>query len=250
MADRLLGVLRHQLLQVGLGALVLLVGRAGPAVGGGKLRPGVGGAHIDDPDGLQPRSWRLDAEQPGRLAVLDAAPELLLCGQKKVLVQRVGMDLVISTHFPPPVMIDSTADRALATHILCCSWAICFSAARLLRERPGQHELGLEHRAAGVDQAVQRRRHPFMDGMQDPPLHVLDGVAGIALVPAPVEVLGDGAELDDQVVGQIFRLDLPSLLAPEPNEVASSLPMITRASEPPMKERRSQLPDSVPPPYF
>ena len=40
-----------------------------------------------------------------------------------------------------------------------------------------------------------------MDGMLNPPLHVLDGVTGVALVPAPVEVLGDGAELDDQVVG-------------------------------------------------
>ena len=37
--------------------------------------------------------------------------------------------MVISTHLPPPVMIDSTAERALVTHILCCSWAMCFSAA-------------------------------------------------------------------------------------------------------------------------
>ena len=26
-------------------------------------------------------------------------------------------------------MIESTAERALVTHMLCCSWAICFSAA-------------------------------------------------------------------------------------------------------------------------
>jgi hypothetical protein len=36
-----------------------------------------------------------------------------------------------------------------------------------------------------------------MNGMQNPPLHVLDGVAGIALVPAPVEVFGDRPELDN-----------------------------------------------------
>ena len=58
----------------------------------------------------------------------------------------------------------------------------------------------------------------LMDGVLDPPLHVLDRVAGIALVPAPVEVLGDGAELDDQVVGQILRLDLAALLPPQPDE--------------------------------
>jgi hypothetical protein len=37
--------------------------------------------------------------------------------------------MVISTHLPPPVMIESTAVFAAATYILCCSWAMCFSAA-------------------------------------------------------------------------------------------------------------------------
>src|SRR5512146_1283612 len=41
------GILRNQLLQVGLGPLMLLIGRPGPAVGGGKFGPGVRGAHID-----------------------------------------------------------------------------------------------------------------------------------------------------------------------------------------------------------
>jgi hypothetical protein len=31
--------------------------------------------------------------------------------------------MVISTHLPPPVVIESTADRALVTHILC--WQLC-----------------------------------------------------------------------------------------------------------------------------
>ena len=66
-----------------------------------------------------------------------------------------------------------------------------------LRERPGQHELGLEYGATGINEAIQRRRHPFMDGVLNPPLHVLDGVSGIALVPTPVEVLGDLAEMND-----------------------------------------------------
>ena len=87
-----------------------------------------------------------------------------------------------------------------------------------LRERPGQHELGLEHRPAGINEAIQSRRHPLMDGVLNPPLHVLDAVTGVALIPAPVEVLGDRAELDDQVVGEILRLDLAALLAPQPNQ--------------------------------
>jgi hypothetical protein len=56
-----------------------------------------------------------------------------------------------------------------------------------------------------------------MDGM---PLHVLDGVAGIAHVPAPVEVFRDRAELNDQVAGKIFRPDLRRTRS------ASSLPMM------------------------
>ena len=54
---------------------------------------------------------------------------------------------------------------------------------RLLRERPGQHELGFEDGPAGIDHPVQGGRHPFDDRMLDPPLHVLDGMTGVALVP-------------------------------------------------------------------
>jgi hypothetical protein len=42
-------------------------------------------------------------------------------------------------------------------------------------------------------------------------------MAGIALVPAPIEVLGHGAELDDQVVREIFRFNLAAFLAPKSN---------------------------------
>jgi carbamoyltransferase len=35
----------------------------------------------------------------------------------------------ISTHLPPPVMIESAAIRALVTHMLCWSWGMYFSAA-------------------------------------------------------------------------------------------------------------------------
>jgi hypothetical protein len=44
---------------------------------------------------------------------------------------------------------------------------------------------------SGFNQAVHRRRAPFVDGMLDALLHILDG--GVALVPAPAEVLGNAA---------------------------------------------------------
>jgi hypothetical protein len=62
-----------QLFQVRLGAVVLLMGRLGPAIGGGEFRPSIGGAHIDHPDRLEPRP--LDAEETGHLAIADTAPE-------------------------------------------------------------------------------------------------------------------------------------------------------------------------------
>ena len=56
----------------------------------GKLRPGIGCAHVDDPDGFDPRPRRLDAEQARGLAALDAAPELLLRRKQEVLIERIG----------------------------------------------------------------------------------------------------------------------------------------------------------------
>jgi hypothetical protein len=61
-------------------------------------------------------------------------------------------------------------------------------------------------------------------------LDIRDPVARVQFIPAAVEVLGDQAELDDQDAGW---------------RAVSSLPMITRASEPPMKWRRSKLFDAL-----
>ena len=143
--------------------------------------------------------------------------------------------MVISTHLPPPVMIDSTAVREAVTHMLCCSWAMCFSAAAFLRERPRQHELGLEDRAGPLDHAVEGGRHPALDRMKHLALHLGDDLAGIAFVPVPVEVLGHGAELDDQVIREVLRLDLAALFPPKAEQggfiVAHDDPGIRAADE-------------------
>ena len=71
--------------------------------------------------------------------------------------------------------------------------------------------------------------------MLDPSLHVLDGMAGVALIPASVEVLGDRAKLNDQVVREIFWFDLAALFPPQPNEIglviAHNHPSIGSANE-------------------
>ena len=104
-----------------------------------------------------------------------------------------------------------------------------------LRKRPRQHELGFEHSAAGINQAIEGRGHPLVDGMLHPALDVLDRLAGVPLVPTPVEVLGHGSELDDEVVGKVFRLDFASFFVPKPNQrrliVAHNNPGVRAADE-------------------
>src|SRR2546423_288739 len=70
-AGGFLGILRHHFLELGLSALVFLMGRTGAAVYGCKFRPCVGPAHVDNADRLQPGPWRLDPEQVRGLASLD-----------------------------------------------------------------------------------------------------------------------------------------------------------------------------------
>jgi hypothetical protein len=49
-------------------------------------------------------------------------------------------------------------------------------------------------------------------------LDAFDGLPGIALVPMSVEGFGHEAELDDEVAGQVLRLDLAAFLSPEAQE--------------------------------
>ena len=86
-----------------------------------------------------------------------------------------------------------------------------------------------------LDHAVEGGRHPSLDRMKHLALHLGDDLAGIALVPVPVEVLGHGAELDDQVVRQVLRLDLAALFPPQPEQggfiVAHDDPGVRAADE-------------------
>jgi hypothetical protein len=49
-------------------------------------------------------------------------------------------------------------------------------------------------------------------------LHLGDDLPGIFLVPVPVQVLGHAAELDQEVAGQVFRLDFTALFSPKPKQ--------------------------------
>jgi hypothetical protein len=94
---------------------------------------------------------------------------------------------------------------------------VLFSGA-FFRERPGQHELGFEHGAAPLDHSVEGGGHPSQDGMMGAPLDIPDHLAGVGLIPTPVQVLGHTAQLDKEVAGQVLRLHFSTLLLPQAQE--------------------------------
>ena len=87
-----------------------------------------------------------------------------------------------------------------------------------LRKRPGKHELGLEDGAGLFNHAVEGRRHPADHRVLDPPLYLRNEMPGIALEPMPIEGLGHEAKLDDEIGGEVLRLNLAAFLAPQPQQ--------------------------------
>ena len=77
--------------------------------------------------------------------------------------------------------------------------------------------------------------------MPQPMLDAFDSLPGIAFVPMAVEGLGHKAELDDEVAGQVLRLGLAPFLPPQADQGCFILPMIIRASDPPINCLRSNL---------
>ena len=136
-------------------------------------------------------------------------------------------------------MIDSTAVRAATTHILCCSCGMYFSAAASSENDHGSMNLAsntapLASTRPSSVAAIQRSA-----GCWTRCLDIRDDLPGIGLVPAPVEVLGDQpragrSRLPDRSSGSTS----PRFSRHSRSRAASSSPMMIRASEPPMKERR------------
>ena len=52
--------------------------------------------------------------------------------------------------------------------------------------------------------------------MADPLLDIGDDPPSIGLVPAPVELLGGETELDDEIAGQVLRLNFAAFFPPQP----------------------------------
>jgi hypothetical protein len=89
-----------------------------------------------------------------------------------------------------------------------------FFGGRFLRERPRQHEFRFECGAACLDTAVEGRAHPPNRWVSDKPLDVRDDLSAIRLIPAPIKLLGNAPELDDEVAGEVPGLDLAAVFLP------------------------------------
>ncbi len=87
-AQGFLRVLRHQGLELGLGALMVEKGRAGRAEERCELGPGVGFAHVDDANRLDPQPRRLEAIWARDFAGLNAAPESALGGDQSAVTRK------------------------------------------------------------------------------------------------------------------------------------------------------------------
>jgi hypothetical protein len=144
--------------------------------------------------------------------------------------------MVISTHLPPPVMNGQHGRPGRGDpHIVLQLRHVLFGS-RFLRKIPRQHELGLEHGAGRLNSAIKGRSHPPVNVMENLPLHLRDDMAGVLLVPAPVQMLGHSAELDQEVAGQVLGFNLAALLLPEAEQgrlvLAHDDPGVRAADEP------------------
>jgi hypothetical protein len=140
MPDGFLGIVGHQSLQLGLGLLVLEIGRTGSGKDPGKLRPRIGRAHVKDTKRIDP-GWRwVNAKQARELSTLDTAPELPLRRDNQMLIERIrgGGDLN-----PLATTGNNGEHRRPGSdhpHIVLQLRSVLGQRC-LFRELPGQHEL-------------------------------------------------------------------------------------------------------------
>src|SRR5215470_9248470 len=64
---------------------------SGAAEDSSKFRPGIRGAHVDDPHRFDAWLRRFNTKQSRGLAVLNATPELSLGGDDEMLIERIGV---------------------------------------------------------------------------------------------------------------------------------------------------------------
>src|SRR2546430_6380874 len=148
--------------------------------------------------------------------------------------------MATSTHLPPPVMIESTELLRWVTHILCCTCAMYFSAAASSENDQGS--INLASNTASVSSTMPSR------------VAAIHGMAECLTRRCTSRTCRRGLRSYHERLSSSVALPSCTTRLPERSSgsasprfsrhrrirAASSLPMITRASEPPMKLRRSK----------
>ena len=193
MADRLLRVVGHQVLEFCSGLFVFEMCRPGSREDRREFGPGVRRGHVDNAHCLDARLWWLHAEQHRGFTGLDATPEFAFRSDDEMLVKRIGVRF---DFHPLAAAGDHRKYRSPGRHDphIVLQLRGVLRCGSLLRELPGQHKFGLEHIAA-FDTTVEGCRHPMEGGVAAPHLDVGDGPPRIGLIPAPIQFLGGTAQL-------------------------------------------------------
>src|SRR5215472_3389378 len=150
------------------------------------------------------------------------------------------MGIVISTHLPPPVIIDRTEALKWVTHMLCWTCAMYFSAAASSENDHGS--MNLDSKTAPAAPTVPSRV-ATIQGMAECLTRRWTSVTCRPVLRSYQERLSSSVALPSCTM----RLPERSSGSASPRfsrhrriRAGSSLPMMTRASEPPMKVRRSK----------
>src|SRR5260221_10856343 len=148
------------------------------------------------------------------------------------------MGIVISTHLPPPVIMESTDVLKWVTHMLCWTWAMYFSAAASSENDHGSMNLAsntawvpstMPSRVAAIQGMAECLTWRWTSVMRRPVLRSYqDRLSSSVAAPSCT------TKLPERSSGSAS----PRFWRQSRTRAASSRPMRTQASEPPMKERR------------
>src|SRR5215469_18612944 len=187
--DGLPGILGHQGFELAFGPLVLEKGLAGIAEARSEVGPGIRRTHIDDADGLDAGPWRLGQDEVGNFARLYTAPEFLLRRHEDAEIKWVHGNRDLDPFAPASDDREHRGTQVGDPHVVLELRHTLFGGC-FFREGPRQHELGLEHGFCALHDAVEGGHHPRNCRMPDAALHVADPLAGVALIPGAIELLG------------------------------------------------------------
>src|SRR5438093_7491811 len=148
------------------------------------------------------------------------------------------MGIAISTHLPPPVMMDRTADLRWVTHMLCWTWAMYFSAAASSENDQGSMNLAsntasvpstMPSRVAAIQGMAECLTRRWMSRTCRPVLRSYQ-----ERLSSSVALPSCTMRLPERSSGSAS----PRFSRQSRSKAASSSLMMIRASEPPMKELR------------